>query len=156
MGLSGKKDVQVDIRCNRDVVYGLFKHRLNDLLYIAPQYYLGCELQEGEWGTVGAIFIQNYLLDGKKQFCKKCLEALDEVNRSITYKVCDGDLLKAYKSFKEHLRFDGKGDNNCTFTWTLEYEKMNEDVPDPDSVFEAVQSIIKYAETHIVESAQDK
>ncbi|PWA81601.1 kirola [Artemisia annua] len=84
------------------------------------------------------------------------LVSLDEANRSITYKVCDGYLLKAYKSFKEHLRFDGKGDNDCTFTLTLEYEKMNEDVPDPDSVFEAVQSIIKYAETHIVESAQDK
>lgn len=62
MSLSGKKVVQVDIKCNGDLLHGLFRYRLHDLPILAPEYLKSCELQEGEWGVVGSIINWNYVL----------------------------------------------------------------------------------------------
>lgn len=44
-------------------------------------------------------------------------------------------------------------------TWSIEYEKMSQNVPDPDSLLELGKNVFKYAETHlnptlVIEAAQ--
>ncbi|KAD2393583.1 hypothetical protein R6Q59_012123 [Mikania micrantha] len=145
MGLSGKKTFQVDIKCNGDV---FFRYRLADLLIIAPEFMKSCELQEGEWGAVGSIVNTNYALDGRKQFVKHSIEAVDEEDKLITFKVHEGDLLTIYKSFKVHLHVNGT-DDKITVTWTFVYDKTNDNIPDPDSLAEAAQNVTKYVETRL-------
>ncbi|XP_071715615.1 kirola-like [Rutidosis leptorrhynchoides] len=148
MGLTGKKVVKVDIKRNKDVVYELFRYKFFELVNIVPEHFLSVDLQDGEWGAVGSVINVNYLLDGKKQFCKVKIEAVVEANMSITFKILEGDLLSVYISFKAELRVDGNNVNS-TVTWTIEYQKVNESVPDPDSIIRAAQKIIKYAETRL-------
>ncbi|KAK9060079.1 hypothetical protein SSX86_020783 [Deinandra increscens subsp. villosa] len=148
MGLSGKKVVKLDIKFPGDVLHGLFRYKLADLLIIAPEYLKTCELQEGEWGAVGSIIKWDYVLDGKKQGLKHNIEAVDEINKLITFNIFDGDLMRVYKSFKAHVQVEGTGDSS-TVTWTLEYEKMNEDVPDPDSIVEVAHNVTKYVGTRL-------
>nr|GEY89025.1 kirola [Tanacetum cinerariifolium] len=53
-----------------------------------------------------------------------------------------------YKSFKVYLQVD-ENTENSTLTWTVEYDKLTEDVPDPDSLLEFAKNVIKYAETRL-------
>ncbi|KAI3516634.1 hypothetical protein L1887_15557 [Cichorium endivia] len=150
MGLSGKKVAQVDIKCNVDVFLGLLRYRPNNLSKIAPDHVMGCELQEGEWGAIGSIVIWNYKIDGKSLFSKLVLEAADEKNKSITYTPVEGDaMLQIYKSLKAHLLVSENGENNSV-TWTLEYEKINEHVPDPDALLDLADKITKVIESHLL------
>nr|GEY13510.1 ribosomal protein S5 [Tanacetum cinerariifolium] len=43
---------------------------------------------------------------------------------------------------------DGNTKSN-TMTWTVEYDKLSKDVPDPDSLLEFAKNVIKYAETRL-------
>ncbi|KAI3696290.1 hypothetical protein L1987_79302 [Smallanthus sonchifolius] len=131
-----------------NLIYKDGGYRLPELVIIAPDYIKSREWQQGVSGTVGSIISWNYALGGKKQAAKESIEALDEKKKWITFNLLEGDLLKTYKSYKTQLHVDGTGDNS-TVTWTVEYERMNENVPDPDSVIELLQKIIKYVETHL-------
>jgi hypothetical protein len=39
-------------------------------------------------------------IDGQAKVAKEKIEAIDDTNKSITFKVIEGDLLQEYKSFK--------------------------------------------------------
>ncbi|CAI9296923.1 unnamed protein product [Lactuca saligna] len=150
MGLCGKRVAQVDIKCNADVFLGLFRYRPNNLSKIAPDHILGCQLVEGEWGAIGSKVIWNYKIDGKLLSSKQVLEAADEKNKSITYTPLEGDaMLQIYKSLKAHIHFTENGENNFV-TWTLEYEKINEDVPDPDALIDLAYKVTKVVELHLL------
>ncbi|PWA60814.1 kirola [Artemisia annua] len=148
MGLIEKKVAKVDIICNGDILYRLFRYRLSELLNLAPEYFKSCKLQEGEWGAIGSIVNWNYVLDGKSQVVTHNIDALDEKNKSLCFKTLNGDLLKFYKSFRAYLQVDGNTESS-TVTWTFEYEKMSQNAPDPDSLLELLKNVIKYAETRL-------
>nr|GEV10585.1 kirola-like [Tanacetum cinerariifolium] len=112
MGLIEKKVAKVDIICNGDILYGLFRYKLSELLNLAPEYFKSCKLQEGEWGAVGSIIHWDYVLDGKSQVITQNIDAVDEKNKLISFKTLNGDLLKFYKSFKFYLQVDGNTESS--------------------------------------------
>ncbi|KAL4574361.1 hypothetical protein LXL04_021190 [Taraxacum kok-saghyz] len=150
MGLSGRKVAQVDIKCNVDVFLGLLRDRPHNLSKIAPDHILGCELQEGEWGAIGSIVLWNYKIDGKTVASKQVLEAINEKQKSITYTPAEGDaMLQIYKSLKAHVQVRENGEAKSV-TWTLEYEKINEDVPDPNALIDLACNVTKVIENHLL------
>nr|GEW84916.1 RNA-directed DNA polymerase, eukaryota, reverse transcriptase zinc-binding domain protein [Tanacetum cinerariifolium] len=67
-------------------------------------------------------------------------------------------VVNVLSSFKVYLQVDGNTESN-TATWTVEYENLSEDVPDPDSLLVFAKNVIKYAETRlnptlVIEAAQ--
>ncbi|KAK6157595.1 hypothetical protein DH2020_011843 [Rehmannia glutinosa] len=106
-----------------------------------------CDLHEGEWGTVGSIISWNYTHDGKVRVTKEIIEAIDEEKKLVTFKVIEGDLTELYKNFKFIVHVDTSGEDNLV-TWTLEYEKLNEDVPDPHTLMDYLLKVTKDIETH--------
>lgn len=58
-------------------------------------------------------------------------------------------MLQIYKSLKAHIHFSENGENNFV-TWTLEYEKINEDVPDPDALIDLAYKVTKVVELHLL------
>ncbi|PWA72105.1 hypothetical protein CTI12_AA273680 [Artemisia annua] len=107
----------------------------------------GCELHEGEWGAVGSILKWNWLVDGEPQHTKELIEFADENNKSITFRVLEGEIIQIYKRIAANVRADQNGEN-CLVTWTVEYEKINEDVPDPDSIIDFAYNLTKDIKTH--------
>ncbi|XP_023738703.1 kirola [Lactuca sativa] len=90
------------------------------------------------------------ILYGKLLSSKQVLEAADEKNKSMTYTPLEGDaMLQIYKSLKAHIHFSENGENNFV-TWTLEYEKINEDVPDPDALIDLAYKVTKVVELHLL------
>ncbi|XP_059659166.1 kirola-like [Cornus florida] len=147
MGLSGKMVRQTEIKSDGDVFHEIFRTRPHHISNICPDKVQGVGLHEGDWGTVGSIILWNYVHDGKEKIAKELIEAIDEEKKSVTFKVIEGDIIELYKSFIIIVHVDTKGESNLV-TWTFEYEKLKEDVPDPDTLMDFCINVTKDIETH--------
>ena len=114
---------------------------------MSPGNIQGVDLHEGEWGSVGSVICWSYTHDGKKKTAKEIIEAIDEVNKSVTFKVVEGDLMQLYKTFIITVHVDTKGENNLV-TWNFEYEKLNEAVEEPTTLMDFCITVTKDIETH--------
>nr|XP_043638158.1 kirola-like [Erigeron canadensis] len=148
MGVTGKMIIQADTKCNGDVVYELLRYRPNDLSIVAPDHVQGCNLHEGQWGAIGSITTYTYLIGGKPQASKVVIEAADDNKKSITFRAIGGETMQVYKSFRS-TAYVKQNDEKSLVTWTFEYEKMREGIPDPDALVD-----ITYKITNAMDSLQ--
>ena len=57
------------------------------------------------------------------------VESIDWDNKSITFRVTEGDILNEYSFFKMRIKAAPKSDGEgSVVTWTMEYERMHEGV----------------------------
>ena len=89
--------------------------------------------------------------DGNTRVTKEIVEAIDEKNKSITFKVIEGDILKQYKSFKILLQAIPKGDFTLVH-WTFEYEKLNKDIPAPLKLLGFLIHLNEHIDDHLVQA----
>ncbi|XP_042034486.1 kirola-like [Salvia splendens] len=144
---SGKLVDKINIKSDGDVFHELFREKPHQISGICPDKIQTCDLHEGEWGKVGSIIVWNYFHDGKERVAKEIIEAIDEANKSVTFKVIEGDLMEHYKEIKLTVHVDTKGEDNLV-TWTIEYEKVKDDVADPHTLMEFCLHVTKDIETH--------
>ncbi|XP_073023425.1 MLP-like protein 28 [Primulina eburnea] len=142
MGIIGKLSAQIQIKSGGDVFHQLYKHKPHEVSKICSNLVQGCDLHQGSWGEIGAVICWNYMIDGEQRVAKEIIEAIDEEKRSITFKVIEGDLMEFYKSFKVILHVETSG-NTDLVTWTLEYEKMNEDIEEPFPSLQLLVNTVK-------------
>ena len=64
---------------------------------------------------------------------REILEKVDNENQSVTHNVIGGVLKETYQSFKFIVQASPK-DEGSLVRWTLIYEKLNVDVPDPNAM----------------------
>ncbi|GER37345.1 polyketide cyclase/dehydrase and lipid transportsuperfamily protein [Striga asiatica] len=147
MGLKGKLISQIDIKSDGDVFHEIFRERPHHISDMSPAHIQKCDLHEGDWGKVGSVIFWNYTHDGKERVAKEIIEAIDEEKKSVTFKVIEGDLMELYKTMKIIVHVDTSGDDNLV-TWTFEYEKKSEDVPDPHTLMEFALKVTKDIEAH--------
>ncbi|KAL2546170.1 MLP-like protein [Forsythia ovata] len=147
MGLRGKLVSQIGIKSDGDAFHEIFRERPNDIAGISPGIVHGVDLHGGKWGTVGSVIYWKFTHDGKERVSKEIIEAIDKEKKSVTFKVIEGDLMELYKSFKFIVNVDANGNDNLV-TWTFEYEKKNENVPDPNTLMDSCLVITKHIENH--------
>lgn len=82
------------------------------------------------------------VVDGKDRVGKTITTDFDEGKKSVTFKVVEGDLMDLYKTFVIHIQADKHGSDNIV-TWTVEYEKLNPNVPDPDTLMEFYEKVTR-------------
>ncbi|KAK6134138.1 hypothetical protein DH2020_032088 [Rehmannia glutinosa] len=126
MGLKGKLISQIDIKSDGDVFHEIFRERPHHISGMSPDH------------------IQNY---GKKEVAKEIIEAIDEEKKSVTFKVIEGDLMQLYKTFTVTVLVDTSGEDNLV-TWTVDYEKLSDDVPHPHMIMDLLLNMTKDIETH--------
>ncbi|KAI5676594.1 hypothetical protein M9H77_07544 [Catharanthus roseus] len=147
MGLKGKLVGQIEIKSDGDVFHEIFRHRPHHISDMSPDKIQGVDLHDGEWGAVGSVVFWNYTHEDTAEGVKCLVEAIDEENKSVTFSVVDGDIAKLCKTFKATVDVDTKGENNVV-TWTIEYEKLNEDVPEPISYLQFALNVTRDIEAH--------
>ena len=79
---------------------------------------------------------------------KEVLEAIDGKNNSVTFKVIGGLLMDLYKSFKFIVQATPKGEGSLV-RWTLVYEKLNIDVPDPNLMLQFAIDLTKDTDANL-------
>ena len=79
---------------------------------------------------------------------KEVLITIDDKNHSVTLKMIEGLLLmESYKSFKFIVQATPK-DEGSLVHWTLIHEKLNVDVPDPNTMFQFAIDQTKDVDAH--------
>ena len=73
---------------------------------------------------------------------KEVVGDIDREKYKVTFKVIEGDLLKKYDSFKFVMQFIPK-EKGCVTKLVLEYEKQNDDTPDPLTLLQFGNEVIK-------------
>ena len=93
------------------------------------------------------FFFGELYADGTSGTFKEKVE-LDDVNKSVTLVGLEGDVFQEYKSFKAIHHAVPKG-NGCLAKLSIEYEKLNPNVPPPNKYLNMVAQIAKDIDAHI-------
>ncbi|KAG8634754.1 MLP-like protein 28 [Manihot esculenta] len=149
MTLWGKLEIHFWIDAPADQFHDVFSSRPYLIPNMSPHKILSVDLLEGEWGKEGAIICWKYFYGGSVQVAKQVIETIDNVNLLTVYKVIEGDVLKEYKSFKLTVQATPKGEGSVV-RWTLEYEKIHENIQDPYSLLEFIVQFSKDVSAHLV------
>jgi len=148
MSLIGKVEGGLLIKSSATDFHDYFRGRPHHVSNATPEKVQGCELHEGEFGSVGSIICWSYVHDGKNAKAKQVIEAIDDENNSTTFKMIEGDLLDLYKNMTIFVGATPKEDGSLVY-WVVDYEKLNENVPDPNTLLELFFHITKDIDEHI-------
>ena len=143
-----KVEADVEIKASAAKFHEMFTHKPHHISNASNRNIQGCDLHEGDWGTVGSVVSWNYFHDGKAKVAKELVEAIDAENNLITFKVIEGDLLEHYKSFKATIHATPKGEG-CNVHWTMEYEKHHDDIEDPHTLLQCAVEVSKDIDAHL-------
>ena len=84
---------------------------------------------------------------GGKSVAKEIIEAVDN-KKSIRYKVIEGDLMQVYNEFKLCVDVHAITEEDSLVTWTIDYDKKSEAMPEPTFILEACLAMTKHIENH--------
>ncbi|XP_068333063.1 MLP-like protein 31 [Pyrus communis] len=144
----GKVEADVEIKASAAKFHEMFTHKPHHISNVSNSNIQGCDLHEGDWGTIGSVVYWNYFHDGKAKVAKELVEAIDAENNLITFKVIEGDLMEHYKSFKITIHATPKGEG-CNVHWTMEYEKHHDDIEDPHTLLQFAVEVSKDIDAHL-------
>lgn len=145
-------EADIEIEAPADRFLEMVTRRMSQISNISPNKVASCKLLEGDWGKEGSVILYKYLLDGNARVGKELFEAIDFEKNSVTWKVMEGDILQYYKSFKSSFQATpkAKGDDESTCVhWTLEYEKLNDKVPDPHAKLQLIAGVVKDIDAYL-------
>ncbi|OMO99741.1 hypothetical protein COLO4_13117 [Corchorus olitorius] len=149
--LCGKLEIDVEIKATAQQFHDMVWNRPHHVSNAAEEKVHGCDLHEGEWGTVGSIIVWHYTHDGERKWAKDLVEAVDEENNSITLRFLEGDLMKEYKSFVFHIQATPKSNGQGAIVrWIMEYERLHDAVAHPETLLELVADVSKDIDAHIL------
>ncbi|KAG4982494.1 hypothetical protein AAZX31_10G080400 [Glycine max] len=153
MVLKGKMVTELGIRSPAVKFFNVFAKQLHNLQDIVDKVYDG-KLHEGDWHDTGSVKSWN-LTTGKVRTFKESIEAIDEQSKSISFKIFDGENSKDYKMYKVHLQvIDIEEEGGVVTIWTIEYEKLNEDVAPPYHYLDIITATTKETDAHVLKAEQ--
>ncbi|RDX65988.1 MLP-like protein 31, partial [Mucuna pruriens] len=153
MVLKGKVVTELGIRSPAAKFFNGYAKQLHNLPNIIGTVHDN-KLHEGDWHDIGAIKSWTITTGGKVETFKESIEAIDEQKKSISFKVFDGEVSKDYKMFKIHFQVIDKEEGGAVTVWTIEYEKMNEDIKPPYHFLDFITAATKDIDAHVQKAEQ--
>ncbi|CAK7350265.1 unnamed protein product [Dovyalis caffra] len=142
MSLCGRIEVAVETNIPAEKLHELLSSSLPQLSCMSPAKIQAVHLLKGEWGKAGSTICWNYTFEGASTIAKEVIEDIDNMKLSTTFKVIEGDLMEAYKSFKIIHQATPKGEGSVVH-WKLIYEKENENIPAPTALLDYLADFTK-------------
>ncbi|KAI5654234.1 hypothetical protein M9H77_31421 [Catharanthus roseus] len=130
-------EVDIELKTSADKVWSSIKDYVVLFPKVFPDIYRSVEVLEGDGKSAGSLRKVTYhpTGEGMTQAAMTMfrVEFVDEENKVICVKMVDGDVLKQYKKFVDKMAVRAKegGEDGSVVTYTIEYEKISEDTPDP-------------------------
>ncbi|XVE85426.1 hypothetical protein DITRI_Ditri17bG0090200 [Diplodiscus trichospermus] len=91
---------------------------------------LEVKFTHGDWDSLGAARLWTYKAGGNTEIVKETLEHVDDEDRTVVFRLLEGEITNSYKSWSSILNVTPMGEGSLA-KWTVEYEKQNENIPDP-------------------------
>nr|GMD24833.1 kirola-like [Ipomoea batatas] len=101
---------------------------------------------EGQWGTVGSTIIWKFTHGGKIKIWEDVIAAIDDRKKMVKLRVVESDILKSYKKYATTCEVDINRDNFVS--WSIEYEKLKEEIPKPLSNVEFILKVTRDTDNH--------
>ncbi|CAJ2657154.1 unnamed protein product [Trifolium pratense] len=148
MVLAGKLITELGIKTPAEKFFKLFSTELHEVQHACERVH-HTKLHHGEdWHDTDSVKHWTYVIDGEVHTCNESVEEIDEQNKKITYKLFGGDI-ENYKVFKLILEVTDK-DNHAVVKWTIEYEKINEDVDTPNGWMDYLSKSTRDIDGHLL------
>ncbi|OWM86173.1 MLP-like protein 31 [Punica granatum] len=152
--VQGRMEIDIGIRSPPKKLYNVFSSKPQDISDASPDNVHGTKLHEGDWGKVGSVIHWDYVHDGQPKTAKERIDALDDENNKATFSVIEGDLLNLYKTFILIVQATAKeGGTGTTVHWTIEYEKVSEETPEPYSLLEFAVKVTRDIDANLTSGA---
>ncbi|RZC92809.1 hypothetical protein C5167_028068 [Papaver somniferum] len=151
-----KLEVECKAKCSAGKFYAMMTRDALKLPKYAPQTVHKVQVFPGDGEVrVGSVYVWEYLLDDKPSavMTKVKVTAVDHKNMSITFTVTEGHLKDDYTSFANTLTITpahSDGNYNCLGKWSAQYQKANEDVPDPTYFMKMLEDFTKELDTNLL------
>nr|GLL32913.1 kirola-like [Ipomoea trifida] len=143
MGLKGKLLGQIEISFHGDLFHEILAARPHHL----PSMSSVVHEVDGQWGTQGCTTKYKYTQGGKTETVETVMDIIDNEKKIVKYRIVKGDVLKSYKSFIVTCEVETNGDDKFV-TWTVVYEKLKEEIPEPLSYMEYFFTVTKELDDH--------
>ncbi|KMT03097.1 hypothetical protein BVRB_8g196550 [Beta vulgaris subsp. vulgaris] len=136
--LKRKLEGEVELRATAaDVLHEIVTTRPHHAPNHVSHFIQAVDLHEGEHGKLGSTCVWKYTLGGKALSVKTIVEEIDMEKKSIKYRALEGNMMEEYKTITGKVQVIPKDEQNCIFRWTLEYEKLSPDMPEPSALLDA-------------------
>ncbi|KAK2407614.1 MLP protein [Trifolium repens] len=149
MVLAGKLITELGIKTPAEKFFKLFSSELHEVQNACERIH-HTKLHEGEdWHDTDSVKHWTYVIDGEVHTCYDSLEEVDEQNKKLIFKLFGGDIDKHYKVFKLIIEVIDKGDH-AGVKWTVEYEKLNEDIDAPNGWMDYLSKCTRDIDAHLL------
>ncbi|KAK2354340.1 hypothetical protein P8452_74736 [Trifolium repens] len=150
MVLLGKLTTELGIKSPAEKFYNLFASQLHDVHNLCERVHLAKVHEGDDWHDTETIKHWTYVIDGKVHTCLETIEEVDDQNKKIIYKLFGTDDIDThYKQFKLILEVVDKGSHGAV-KWTIEFEKVNEDVDPPNGWMDYLSKSTRDIDGHLV------
>ncbi|WCJ33563.1 Polyketide cyclase/dehydrase and lipid transport superfamily protein [Euphorbia peplus] len=149
--LKGEIVAEVELKSGPDRFFKFWKSEAHKTPNHASTHIQGVRLHEGDWDTPGSIKIWDYTVDGKSEVFKEKIE-VEEEKKLVKLTGLDGDVFKIYKVYIAKWHIIPKGDGYAAKI-TIEYEKLNPDVPTPQNYLDFLANFTKDIDSGLVAAA---
>ncbi|KAK7405725.1 hypothetical protein VNO78_07333 [Psophocarpus tetragonolobus] len=131
MSLVGKISTEIGVHASAAKWFKLCATQLHDVQHLTDSVH-ETKLHHGEdWHHKETVKHWTYVIDGKVTTCHEKIESVDEENKTIYYKLYSGEIDHKFKVFKLIFQAIGKDNGSAIIKWTVEYEKISEEVDPP-------------------------
>ncbi|CAL5196492.1 unnamed protein product [Lathyrus oleraceus] len=150
MVLFGKLITELGIKTPADKFFKLFASELHEVQNLCEKVH-HTKLHEGdEWHDTDTVKHWTYVIDGEVHTCHESIEEVDEQNKKMTFKLFGGDIDKHHKVFKLTLQvIDKANDGTDVAKWTVEYEKISEDIEPPNGWMDYLSKCTRDIDAHL-------
>ncbi|KAL2347444.1 hypothetical protein Fmac_001444 [Flemingia macrophylla] len=152
MSLVGKISTEIGVHATAEKWFNLFATQLHHVQNLTDRVHR-TELHRGDdWHHNESIKNWTYIIDGKVTTCKEKVESVDEQNKTINYKLFDGDIDNQFKDFKLIFQAIDTDHGGAVIKWSIEYEKIGEEVDPPYGYIEYVHKCTKDIDGHLLKA----
>lgn len=99
-----------------------------------------------------ANFCLNLYVDGKIQTAKEIIEEVDDETHKIVFKVIESELLQVYNALTIAVHIEDR-DNKQVVVWSINFEKVNANIPDPTIYLDMLCACTKDMDAYILKQA---
>ncbi|XP_020207475.1 MLP-like protein 43 [Cajanus cajan] len=149
MVLKGKVVTELEIRSPAVKFFNGYAKQLHNLSNIVDNIHDG-QLHEGDWHDIGAVKSWTFTTEGKVVTFKESIEAIDDEKKTISFSISGEEITKDYKMFKLHLQVIDKEEGGAVTVWTIEYEKLHEDITPPYRFLDIITVTTKDIDAHVL------
>ncbi|KAJ4950633.1 hypothetical protein NE237_027465 [Protea cynaroides] len=152
MGLTGNFTFELEIKSPADKYFDGWKDIGALFSKAIPDGTHKSEVHEGDGKSVGSINSYCFVLDGTTVATGKGkVESIDEENKTVTFSGFGGHLEERYSKCKLNVEVFKKDGKNLV-KGTIEYEKLNEEIPEPINYLDVAIKFAKGLDAHLLQA----